>query len=118
MKNISVLFPSTGCNAAYVEFVAKQAAANGRKALGLEKCGFTLIGTRLVPETLFAQVKAELADTALDYGFVLGETSIFSAEFLASLDQAARVVLMPVVMVLIERGDLFLHFFESEEEAA
>lgn len=118
MKNISVLFTSTGCNAAYVEIMAKQAAANGHKEIALEKCGYTLIGTRLVPETLFAQVKAELADTMLDYGFVLGATSIFSDEFLASLEQASRVVLMSVVMALIERGDLVLNFIESEEAAA
>lgn len=117
MKNISVLFTSTGCNAAYVEIMAKQAAANGHKEIAPEKCGYTLIGTHLVPETLLEQVKAELADTMFDYGFVLSEATIFSAEFLASLDQESRAVLMPAVLVLIERGDFPLNFFESEEEA-
>lgn len=112
------LFPSTGCNADYVETMAKQAAANGHKEIVLERSGYTLIGAHLVPKTFFEQVKAELADTVFDYGFVLSEATIFSADFLASLDQDARAVLMPVVLVLIEQGEFALNFFESEEEAA
>jgi len=112
------LYPSTGCNAEYVEMMAREAAANDYKEIVLEKCGYTLIGTHLVPETFLEHVKAELENNMFDYGCVLSETYIFDAEFLASLDQDSRAVLMPVVLVLIERGDFPLNFFESEEEAA
>ena len=112
----SNLFPSTGCNPAYVQMMAREAAANGCKDIVQENCGYVLVGKNLVPYPVLARVKKALEDSTFEYGCVLSEATIFDAEFLLSLDPDEREVLMPCVLMLIERGDFGVNLFESADE--
>ena len=111
------IFPSALVNPAYVETMAKEAEANGYKAIVPEQCGYVLVATRLVPLTFIERIKAELSDTYFNYGCVLSESALFGDSFLQSLNDDERAVLMPSVLILIERGDLGVNLFESAEDA-
>jgi hypothetical protein len=111
MEITSNLFPSTSCNAAYVDMMAEEAKANGYKEVVLEKCGYVLVNRRLVPYTFLERVQNQIEGANFEYGLVLAEADIFSEDFLRSLCPEAREVLMPCVLILIERGDFELNFF-------
>lgn len=113
MTNFSNLFPSTHCNREYVEGMDEETAANGYKEIHPDQTGYALVNKRLVPFTFVNRVKNELEGIQFEYGFVMNERQIFSDAFLKSLDKDERKVLMPCVLILIERGDFELNLFES-----
>ena len=112
------LFTTVRLNADYVETMAKQAEANGYKAIVPEQCGYVLVATHLVPLTFIERIKAELSDTYFNYGCVLSESALFGDSFLQSLDDDERAVLMPCVLILIERGEVGFNMFEERDEVA
>jgi hypothetical protein len=118
MKNLTSLFPSVSLNADYVEHMAAEAEANGLKEINPEKCGYVLVDKCLVPLTFIARIKEELSDHQFDYGYVISESEMFEADFLQSLSEEERAVLMPCVLILIERGDLGFNLFEDLDELA
>lgn len=112
------LFTSTSCNADYVQSMSDQAEANGCRAIDPKACGYALVGKYLVPYTFLTRVKEELTDCQFEYGPVIAENDIFTNEFLASLDQAEREVLMECVLISIACGDFGLNLFASVDEEA
>ncbi len=116
MNNVTNLYPATGINAAYIQMMAEEAAANGYKDIVQQNCGYVLVNKRLVPYTFLARVKKEVKRHTFEYGCVLSEAIIFGDEFLQTLDKDERKVLMPCVLMLIERGDFEVNLFESDDE--
>lgn len=115
MTSISKVFPSVRCNADYVQNLAEEAVANGYLPILPEKCGHALLNQCLVPFTFLERVQQELQGMIFQY-VVLTESDIFTEGFLASLEEKERSVLMPAVMLLIERGDFELNLFETADE--
>ncbi|SFC17591.1 hypothetical protein SAMN05216344_110124 [Polaromonas sp. OV174] len=120
MTTITNLFPSTKCNAGYIEMMAETAAADGYKKIVPEKFGYVLVNKRLVPYTFLERMKNDIDGIGFEYGSVLSEAVIFSDQFLCSLCPDEREVLMPCLLILIERGDIDLNVLEltDEEKAA
>ena len=116
MDIFTKLYGSTSCNADYIADMAEEAAANGYKAVLPDKCGYILVAQRLVPWTFLSRLQGELDGHQFEYGAVLSETTVFRAGFMQSLTADERDVLMPCVLVLIERGDFGLNFFAANEE--
>jgi hypothetical protein len=117
MKNV-YNFLSGKCNAEYVADITEVALSNGCLPALDSNSGYLLINNLLVPQSFVAQVDAELADTPIEYGFVLSEAYLFKPEFLESLDELEREILMPVVLHLIELGSFGFQFFGADLEAA
>ena len=120
MTTITNLYPSTRCNAEYIEMMAKEAAQNDYKEIRPEKSGYVLVNKRLVPYTFLERLRSQLDGANFDYGFVLSESAIYDDKFLHSLCPDEREVLMPCTLILIERGEFYLNLFEltDEEKAA
>lgn len=120
MTTITNLFPSTRCNAEYIGLMAELAAADGYKKIVPEKYGYVLVGKRLVPYTFLERMKNDIDGIGFEYGSVLSEATTFSDQFLCSLRPDEREVLMPCLLILIERGDMDLNVLEltDEEKAA
>ena len=116
MTTITTLFPSTSLNADYIEVMARETAANEYKEILPEKCGYVLVNKRLVPYPFLDRLKTELDGINFQYGFVLNERVLFKDAFLKTLDSDEREVLMPCVLILIERGDFEVNLFESTDE--
>ncbi len=114
----TTLFPSVGCNPAYVASMAEQARENGYEPALDKDSGYLLINGTLVPESLAAKVADQLTGFTFDYGVVLNEGDLFGDDFLTTLEATERAVLMPVVMHLIARGDFPFNVFGTEMEAA
>lgn len=116
MKNETTLFASVNCNAGFVQSMSQQAVANGLSEIALPNCGFVLVGKKLVPYAFLTRLQDQLSGSNFQYGPVLDEAVIFDEEFLLSLDPDEREVLMPCVLILIERGDFGLNLFASVDE--
>ena len=116
MKTITNLFPSTRCNAQYIDEMAEIAAADGYKKIVPEKYGYVLVGKRLVPYTFLERMRNDIDGIGFEYGSVLSEAASFSDHFLCSLCPDEREVLMSCLLILIERGDINLNVFELTEE--
>lgn len=108
-------YKSVRLNADYVESMAKEALANGCQPINPERYGYVLVATRLVPLTFIERIKTELADSYFDYDGVLSESALFDDAFLQSLNDDERAVLMPSVLVLIERGEVGFNLFATSE---
>ncbi len=108
------LYPSTACDPAFVSEMQTEGLASGYVMPPPEHCAFTLISDCLVPETFIQRVMREIASFDLDYGFVLSKESLFSGEFLESLDEQERIVLMPVVLLLVARDAISLNLWASK----
>lgn len=107
------LFPSVLIDAANVEYMREEGAANGFLTPLAEHCGYTLIQDLLVPETFIQHVMAELSQGNFDYGFVLGKADLFEKEFLDSLDEFEQLILMPVVLQIIARDKFPLNLWAA-----
>lgn len=116
MNNLTNLYPATEINPAYVQTMAEETAANGYKDIVQGNCGYVLVGKNLVPYTFLTRVQHIVEQSTFEYGLVLSEASIFDDGFLKSLDKDEREVLMPCVLMLIERGDFEVNLFESNDE--
>lgn len=116
MNNFTNLYPTTHINPAYVHMMAEEAATNGYKSIVQENCGYVLVGKNLVPYTFLNRLQHIVGHHTFEYGLVLSEATIFGDEFLQSLDQEEREVLMPCVLMLIERGGFEVNLFESDDE--
>lgn len=112
MTNIS-LFPSVSVESSYIATHQREAFANGYDMPPAEHCGYTLIDGHLVPETFIQCVQEELNEHHFEYGQVLSEDCMFERDFLDSLDDHERSVLMPVVLILVARGDLGLNLWTA-----
>jgi len=110
MTNIS-LFPSVSVESSYIATHHREAIANGYDMPPAEHCGYTLIDGHLVPETFIQCVQEELSEHHFEYGQVLCEGCMFESDFLDSLDDHERAVLMSVVLILVARGDLGLNLW-------
>ncbi len=116
MKTFTNLYPCSHYEAEHVKDIAEEAAANGYKEILPELTGYVLVNKRLVPFTFVERVKNEIWGMQFEYRCVLSEVTIFGTEFLQTLDQDEREVLMPCVLMLIERGDFAVNLFESDDE--
>ena len=116
MSTITNLFPSTRCNAQYIDMMAEVAAADGYKEIVPEKYGYVLVGKRLVPYTFLERMRNDIDGMGFEYGSVLSEAATFSDHFLCSLCPDEHEVLMSCLLILIERGDIHLIVLELTEE--
>ena len=113
-------YPQTLCDKEMVEFFTCEGNNNGYKTPLPEHCGYTLINDCLIPETFIQLVRSEARKIDLQYGYVLRRESIFEQEFLDSLDELELAVLMPVVLQLVARDELFFNLwsaFSQEEDS-
>lgn len=99
------------CEPSYVEMMQEAATESGYPMPPAEHCGYTLIDGHLVPEIFIQCVQEELSEHHFEYGQVLCEDCMFESDFLDSLDHHERAVLMPVVLILVARGDLGLNLW-------
>ena len=116
MKLNTTQYKSVQLNADYVEGMAKEGATRGLTTIEPEESGYVLVQERLVPFTFIELVKAELLYSFFEYGCVLSESILFDDAFLQSLTDDERAVLMPCVLMLIERGEFGVNVFETSEE--
>ncbi len=86
----------------------EQGDPNGYVTPKTELLGYTLINDRIVPETFIQRVIHQIKDTTFVYGEVLRDVDIFDVNYLESLPDAEREILMAVVLQLIARGEIGL----------
>lgn len=118
MKKFTNLYPCSHYEIQGFEDLVREAAANGYKEILPDCTGYVLVNNLLVPFNFVERVAKEIAGVQFQNDCVLSADAIFGTGFLQSLDEDERKVLMPCVLLLIERGDFELNVFESEEETA
>lgn len=101
----NVPYISTSLNRAYVENLRAEGTANGYKTPDDKLLSYTLMGDSLVPEAFIQKVKSYVDGAMFTFGEVIGIDDIFDPEFLESLNDSERRVLMPVILQLVARGD-------------
>lgn len=111
-------FVSVKCNREYVADMAAEALNNDCQPAIDGDSGYLLINRLLVPHSFVDQVDSALGISPIEYGHVLDETYLFEQEFLESLNELERQVLMHVVMHLIAQGKFGFQIFGQELEAA
>lgn len=113
-------YPSSMCYDSLVHQITDEERADGTYSLPQELCGYTLINGNLVPETFIQHVADQMDGVVFEYGYVLSEAKIFKNEFLDSLDELERSVLMQVVLQLMARDEfpVNLIMIKDKEEAA
>ncbi len=109
------VFLSARCNQAFLDDMRLVAIANDYEMPEDHHLAYALIKDKLVPECFIQRVKKQLSQTDFVFRQTLSEGEIFSGRFLASLHPAERDVLMSVVLVLIERGDIMLNVWGKME---
>lgn len=109
------IFPSTRCNQVFLDEQRREALDNEYQMPDDQYLGYILINNKLVPESFVYLVKEELSETFFEFQHTLSEDCVFSKEFLASLHNTERDVLMSVLLILIERGDVMLNVWGELE---
>lgn len=107
-------FPSALCAVDYFNAMRDTAIESQYTMPPYNLCGYALIDGQLVPETFIKRVKKELEDSQFEYGYILGVDDVFSEEFLESLDDDERGLLMHVVLLLVSRGEFPLNLWAAK----
>lgn len=117
MKTLATnLYPSVLCEASMVEDTTETGNSNGYRTPPPEHCGYSLINDHLVPEIFIQRVVDHIAGTVFEYDCTLSKEVIFSAEFLASLDECENAVLMLVLLEVIARDDFEVNLWAAYEQ--
>lgn len=116
MTTFTNLYPCASYTAEHIEFIAKEAAAQGGKNNLPELSGYVAVDTFLVPFSFVRRVANEVTGKTYIYGEVFREDLLFNDKFLRTLDSDEHEVLLPCVLMLIERGEFDVQLLESDDE--
>lgn len=95
-------YPSTICKPDCVEEMQSERIENGYELDAPEYCGYTLIANYLVHETFIKRVIDDLETCNFESGVIFDEEYLFSIDFLDSLDNQERDVLMDLALLLLK----------------
>lgn len=95
-------YPSTICKPDFVEDIQAERLYNGYELDAPEYCGYTLIANYLVHETFIKRVIDDLETCNFESGVIFDEEYLFSIDFLDSLDNQERDVLMDLALLLLK----------------
>jgi hypothetical protein len=96
-------YPSTICKPDFVEEMQSERIENGYELDVPEYCGYSLIRNCLIHETFIQRVIYEIESCKFESGFIFDEEYLFSIEFLESLDDQEKDVLMGVALLLLKQ---------------
>ncbi len=96
-------YPSTICKPDFVEEMQDERLYNGFELDAPEHCGYVLISDCLVHETFIQRVIYEIQSCKFEAGVIFDEEYLFSSEFLESLDDQEKAVLMDLALLLLKR---------------
>jgi len=110
--NKTNLYPATLLNAAFVADRNDDLVRSELEPKDHSRLGYFLINGLLVPFLFLEKIERDL-DRCDGYepGCVLSAEDLFSLSFLQSLDAQERDVLMPCVLMVIERGGFPVNMF-------
>jgi hypothetical protein len=114
---LSNIYPSTHYD--YNFYIAKTFEANqaGKKPRGhARNYGYVLIGDLLVPLSFVETIKEAIRGFLFQNDSVLCARDMFETNFLCALDANERKVLMSVVLILIEQGNIDVDMCPADEE--
>ena len=114
---LSKIFPSTHYDRDFYFAALSEAIQEGKSPLAPSwTYGYMLIGELLVPLSFVETVKEAIRGFVFENSLLLGAGDMFDKSFLNSLDAYEQRVLMSVVLVLIEQGNVDVNFFPTKEE--
>ena len=114
MKIESELYKSATCNAATLAELVDDIPEQAAPMAAYGAVGYYAIDGHLVPYSFIDRLADHLVDFVFDYDVVLSPREMVGDEFWEDLDQAEREILVPCLLLLVERGQ-FPVVFHAEE---